>query len=59
MAIDKKASDRVVSKINPKRRDTMRKMLVGGFTAPTVSSFTLSTLAIRGAQAQSGSPTAP
>ena len=38
----------ILDRIDPERREAMRKILAGGFAAPVVSSFAMSSLAIAG-----------
>ena len=47
----------VINKVDPKRRDAMRKILASGFSAPVVSSFAMTALSIKDAYAQSSNTT--
>lgn len=47
----------VINKVDPKRRDAMRKILASGFSAPVVSSFAMTVLSIKDASAQSSNTT--
>ena len=47
----------ILDRIEPKRREAMRKILAAGFTAPVVSSFAMSSLAIAGEEVVSGNLT--